>query len=506
MKKTLLVFIFYMLIFLVTANGQELIWTKKLPDSLTTVKTMRMDTAGNFYILGNYTSNTPFLTKLNSQVELEWTIPFTSVSGNVYCNAIEIDKLGNICTAGSFSDILIIDTSYQFNTTAPTSGFIAKFNSNGDFVSCQTIGQAGTLSVQDIAFDNNNVMYITGGFSDTLIIDSLTYTTPFPTTYLAKYNNENLSWFKYSQGQYGSTNTSKGEHIAVNEDKDILIHIGGYGHLLFDSTDTYFGCLSTGEALAGFDSMGNISFLSQIACWTYVKDIISCTGDFLTAGEYSYHDSHAQVYQCNITGSYLPLNTLSFAKGNSTCIDTENNYYITGKSYSAYTPNPSPDKLYIIKNSPDSSNHWQLDIPDTQYSEGLYITYNNGFLYTLGKFKGTLLTPDSLVAAQPEGYFIAKIKDTVVAIITNSEFKKSSSCFSIYPNPTTGIVNMDYTSITTVTLQLTITNALGIKVHSESFTKPQKQLAIDISKMARGVYFIELMTGGKKEVRKIILN
>ena len=66
---------------------------------------------------------------------------------------------------------------------------------------------------------------------------------------------------------------------------------------------------------------------------------------------------------------------------------------------------------------------------------------------------------------------------------------------------------MDYTSITPVTLQLTVTNTLGIKVYAESFTKSQKESAlIDMSKMAKGIYFIELMAGDKKEVRKIILN
>lgn len=63
--------------------GQEIIWSKKISDSLFTIKEMKMDTSGNFYLLGNLNSNhssIPFLAKLDTLTELLWAKTFQTTN------------------------------------------------------------------------------------------------------------------------------------------------------------------------------------------------------------------------------------------------------------------------------------------------------------------------------------------------------------------------------------------------------------------------------------------
>lgn len=80
--------------------------------------------------------------------------------------------------------------------------------------------------------------------------------------------------------------------------------------------------------------------------------------------------------------------------------------------------------------------------------------------------------------------------------------------FNVFPNPGQGMFQISYKASETEEIQINVFNNSGMKVFSEVITNPQKEFTknINLSKEAKGTYYIELITNGKKSVEKIVLN
>ena len=72
-----------------------------------------------------------------------------------------------------------------------------------------------------------------------------------------------------------------------------------------------------------------------------------------------------------------------------------------------------------------------------------------------------------------------------------------------YPNPTTGIINVEYTSETPV--QFDVINMLGENVFSQN-TNNTKKTIIDLSNLNKGLYFLQMVTDSKTTSLKFTLN
>jgi hypothetical protein len=71
---------------------------------------------------------------------------------------------------------------------------------------------------------------------------------------------------------------------------------------------------------------------------------------------------------------------------------------------------------------------------------------------------------------------------------------------SVYPNPTTGLVTLDLNATT----QITITNALGQVVYSETVVAGKQ--TINLKTQHNGLYFMNLNQDGKQQTIKVIKN
>jgi hypothetical protein len=71
---------------------------------------------------------------------------------------------------------------------------------------------------------------------------------------------------------------------------------------------------------------------------------------------------------------------------------------------------------------------------------------------------------------------------------------------SVYPNPTTGLITLDLNATT----QVTITNALGQVVYSETVVAGKQ--TIDLKNQHNGLYFMNLNQDGKQQTIKVIKN
>ena len=73
---------------------------------------------------------------------------------------------------------------------------------------------------------------------------------------------------------------------------------------------------------------------------------------------------------------------------------------------------------------------------------------------------------------------------------------------SIYPNPTTGIINFEFTDNNVQ--QITITDVTGRTIYNFTNSQFQNFLTIDLSSNANGIYFINIQTDNGKYTEKII--
>ncbi len=91
-------------------------------------------------------------------------------------------------------------------------------------------------------------------------------------------------------------------------------------------------------------------------------------------------------------------------------------------------------------------------------------------------------------------------------IATQMTAEELGGLYSIYPNPTIGVVTIQRTDNSDDVLNYSIKNALGQIIAEESLDGNQKQLSIDLkSQFGSGVYFMNIQMNGAQTTEKIIV-
>ncbi len=111
----------------------------------------------------------------------------------------------------------------------------------------------------------------------------------------------------------------------------------------------------------------------------------------------------------------------------------------------------------------------------------------------------------NLTSAGSFDIFVHKMSQITVSI---KEDKNVNSNIVIYPNPTSGIFQITYSSTKQTKLQFTVFGSKGEIIYSESIPEFQGEYkrTVDLSNKSKGVYFAEIIADRKKSARKIVLN
>ncbi|MGB0431285.1 MAG: SBBP repeat-containing protein, partial [Bacteroidia bacterium] len=167
---------------------------------------------------------------------------------------ITADKSGNVYICGLFKSKIDLDPSrdtFMLNVhTAGTDGFVAKYDSSGNFKWGYAIGQNRADAVVDIATDNNNNCIITGYFCDTIDIDpgsgsTFIKSSPRKDLFLIQYDSlGNLNW-GFSVGNDDLDDVGEVLHV----DKLGNIYLSGTFHKTvdFDPSSSSNNLKSTGD-------------------------------------------------------------------------------------------------------------------------------------------------------------------------------------------------------------------------------------------------------------------
>lgn len=131
--------------------------------------TAEYDPDPNATPLAAYHSEDAFVCKLDSNGIYQWIRQFGGPFSE-WGNDVKVDHSGNVAVVGRFSDTIYFDpTLNTFPLVSPGSidGFVCKLDSNGNTLFASRFGGVSYCSANGIDFDQNNNVYLTGGFIGT---------------------------------------------------------------------------------------------------------------------------------------------------------------------------------------------------------------------------------------------------------------------------------------------------------------------------------------------------
>jgi len=214
------------------------------------------DASGNTYITGNFMmtgtfgskqlssdyNGSAFFVKYDNSGECVWASQ-SSTGSQPGATGIAIDAAGNVYATGYFWDNLVLG-QFTLTSTGNSDLYIAKLNSNGEFLWAKNAGGSGTNDVLFrgfIAVDSYGNSYLSGYFEGTVIFGNDTLICAgISDPYVAKFDaTGNPVWARSAGGPYiDDSNT-----IALIGNSQIVIG-GTYGeHTIFGGVELpYWGC------------------------------------------------------------------------------------------------------------------------------------------------------------------------------------------------------------------------------------------------------------------------
>lgn len=75
------------------------------------------------------------------------------------------------------------------------------------------------------------------------------------------------------------------------------------------------------------------------------------------------------------------------------------------------------------------------------------------------------------------------------------EQRKNKVDFSIFPNPTNALANINIKSVTNVQLRIVVRDILGKEIKTFEVNSNKRQLSLDMSNYNKGIYFVSLTDG-----------
>ncbi len=386
----------------------------------------------NYLVGGN---DDIYFAKYDANGNLIWANVIPSQGWN-YATDILIDKTNNVIISGHCSSLADFDpgpgTLILPQQACVAYSYIAKYNSSGNLIWAKSFGDQYASTPSDLAIDNNNNIYITGTFFNTLDFDPSANTAYLNSNgtgvYFAKYDaNGNYIWAKQLSGvgQYGGASS-----LECSDNGNIFL--SGYfgGTVDFNpgsSTNHLTAITSADRYFAKYDSNGNYIWANSInvnengyllvgrsiELAIDAQENIILTGNFNNNVDFDPSPNQNMIsapsgYSTFIC-KYDIVGNLTWAKAiignfcisNSITMDCEDNFYLTGPFGSAdFDPSvgvvnltsnaPLATMNFIAKYDINGNYKWATRIGNNGYGSGTIpsvITVKDDKQYVAGAFK-----------------------------------------------------------------------------------------------------------------------
>lgn len=535
-------------LFILKLNSDgNLIWVKSIGGSSTDViYSIRTDIYNNIFATGTYRNTVDFdpnagISNLTSNGNSDIYVLKLDVDGNyLWANSygntagdrgesLEIGGNGDVYITGKYFNSVDFDAGV--GTFILNSGglFVLKLDNNGGFIWAKSSEDVGDANGQSLGLDENENVYITGYFQNTVDFDPGTGVE----SYTSNGNNDifilklssigNFVWVK----QMGDTNVDIGYSITVGDYGNIYTTgtftntvdfnpNTGVNNLVWNGAyDVFIQKLDLDGNFVWVKQIGGIGFDGSNAITTDSNNSIYTTGSYKNTIDF---DPNVGVYNLTANGnSDFFIQKLSQCINKSsiqTQVECGSFLWIDGNTYVA--DNNTAQHLLTTVDGCDSLVTLNLtintvNVNTTVYDPTISASANGanyqwvdcGLNYTiLNGEQSQTLTPSQngnyAVIVTENG--CTDTSNCVSVLTVGLENLEEIDAVNLYPNPTSGLINIDLNSLNNVTVK--VYNINGELVYSDE--NIQSNLYQFNLKTATGIYYVELISDGFKEQIKII--
>lgn len=382
---------------------------------------VRLDNAGNTYLTANFlgtvdfdpssavnnltqTASGKFIAKYDVSGNLLW---LKKIAETLYSINYVVDNSGNIIVVGTFTGTVDLDPSsavVNFTANGASDVFIAKYDTDGNYLWAKNISGTGSEASGLIKLDNTGNIFIVGTFNSSTDFDPsagvVNITSVSIGTFVAKYNpaGDYLMAAPVSKSNSIPGFTNLGYVVTTDFEIDAngsIFTAGYYWH------SGYFDPANNSALLYSSSSTGN--------------------------------DNDAFVAKYTPTGAYQWVKKIAGGGGDDRIsdivFDNTGNFYATGLWNLLDYPPPARSRVYLAKFDNVGVPLWSTQIGGSGYSIGNNLVLDNSSnLYLSANFRTSFDfiagTADDLVGGNNSS-FLAKyttngVYVTAYALGTNS--------------------------------------------------------------------------------------
>ncbi|MCK9610270.1 MAG: SBBP repeat-containing protein [Candidatus Cloacimonas sp.] len=387
--------------------------------------------------------------------------------------SIAVDAYGNSYVTGYFKSSSCSFGTITLNSSGYEDIFVAKMDSNGNWMWAKQAGGTDYDFGYGIAVDSNGNSYITGGFEESATFGTTILTSSGGSDiYVAKLDsNGNWLWAKKA----GGTSDDGGYSIAVNDNGNSYV-TGYFSESATFGTTTLTSSGDLDIFVAKLDSNGN---------WLWAK-------------------------QAGGTG---------WDEGYSIAVDDNGNSYVTGYFRDIATFGTTTltsygfSDIFVAKLDSNGNWLWAKQVGGTSYDFGSGIVVDaNGNSYVTGYFEeSATFGTTTLTSSGYYDIFVAKLGE--VNSISLPEIISFSGIRSIYPNPFNPLTTIDYEISMPADVKIEVYNNRGQLVRNfilgykeqGSYKLTWEGKDNNGCLCSTGIYYIRMQAGKEIYIKKAVL-
>ena len=462
--------------------------------------------------------------KYNSSGDIIWLIQLGSSSDD-WGNDIAIDSNGNIYVTGYYKSTFYYNNDSLLNRGS-ADVFVAKIDSQGIIQWVKGFGHLGNDIGNAIIVDNNEKVYVSGTFGDSLTIDGqqlLSYSN-YNNFLIQLDNSGQLSW--HNTISTATTNNIQDIELDANGDIYLLgyfrdVVYGTLGQLFSDgNNDVLLAKFSSAGQLLWWKKMGGRSVDLGIALhisdnYIYISGVFQDTANFGTLTRICEGEFDAFLAQCDMQGS---VNWIQIVGGtdNSKGFDiatlANGNIYMVGlfegtgrwgtDSASTRQPRHVPSDIFIAEYKTDGSYQSikTLGSAGTDYATGICVLDSTN-IYIAGVFNDSVFFDSNLLVSSGSDAFICK--SSKLQVLGFESIKPNILGAKIFPNPVSETATIEFELEQSATIDIILFNTFGQVVKtflSNQYCTGLQQLRFNKEYLSAGFYYVSIISPDQKIV------
>lgn len=541
MKKNLLVLVLALLCSnAMNAQAPAWVWAKSVGarlDNQSKVCAVK-DASGGIIVSGQFDQNAPFgasnlaltgtvdlyATKFDQSGTPVWAKGFGGLSNSISIGGMSTDAAGNIYIVGSYTFLMTIN-GINYYSAGDKDGFIIKLDPNGNVIWVKSFGSATTQDFNAIAINGNKV-YVAGAYMGSFAAGSIT---------LAASNNGSSDAMVIA---FDTAGTALWASTGGGSDQDYFFSVSASSSAVYAAGAVRGSSASFGSInLTGSGSADDILMTRLTTAGTYdlAKRIgstntdqalnigndangnIYISGDFLGTvnfgGTVSLTSNGGSTYTDGFLAKYNSTGVCQWAcrQGGAsdditTGMEVAANGYVylcgyysngtatlTSTTTSVNLTNMGGADGFAAKYNPNGGILWGIKLGNMSDDRPKTIVSDNiGYCYVMGNFFGSI-TLGSLnpVISLPTN--IATYIGRLNGFTTGIQEVKTNYNFSLYPNPTTGQVNIELPEGKYMQ-EVDVYSINGQRVHHTELSLPLNSTLLDLAGLSKGIYQVKVLT------------